>query len=304
MKAEIPASDVAAAGTYNVTVFYSGVSGGTSAARPFTVKMPSITSLSPGSVPAGNAAFTLTITGTNFLPASTVRWNDVNLVTTYVSPTQLKAEIPASDVTAAGTYSVTVFNSAASGGTSAARPFYVRLVPTITTITPASAPAGSSDLTLTVDGTNFLPTSTVRWNNTDRGTTYVSPTRLTASITAADLAASGAKMVTVTNPGVLGGSSNQKAFYVQLIPVISALTPPSAVHGGSAFILTIDGTNFLSTSQVRWNGVIRTTTYVSPTRLTAAITAADIMSVGQKSVTVFTPGSAGGTSSPKTFMVT
>ena len=49
--------------------------------------------------------------------------------------------------------------------------------------------AGSPSAVLTVDGTGFVRRSTVRWNGADRPTAFVSATRLTAQLTAADVAA-------------------------------------------------------------------------------------------------------------------
>ena len=305
VKAAIPASDLLAPGIVNVTVFNPDTLGGVSNATPFAIRIiPTISSVSPASAGAGGPDFTLTVNGTNFLPESVVRWNGVDKVTTYLSPAKLSAAIPAADIATPNISQVTVFNPGASGGTSRVRLFTVNAKPSISTITPGSAPAGSPTLTLTVDGTNFLSTSTVRWNNANRVTTYVSPTRLTTSITDADLTASGVKYVNVLNPGSLGGLSNTKIFYVQLIPTITSLTPSTVAHGGKAFILTVEGTNFLSTSRVKWNGVLKGTTYVSPTRLNASITAADILNAGQKPVTVINAGITGGTSDPVTFTVT
>lgn len=83
---------------------------------------PSLTSLSPDSVAAGSTAFTLTATGSNFTTDAVLNWNGVALTTTYVSATILKASVPASDVTTAGTASITIKNS---GGTSTAKTFYI-----------------------------------------------------------------------------------------------------------------------------------------------------------------------------------
>ncbi|MER3465584.1 MAG: hypothetical protein C4329_15405, partial [Chitinophagaceae bacterium] len=59
-------------------------------------------------------------------------------------------------------------------------------------------------------------------------------------------------------------------------PTTTSISPNNATAGGSAFTLTVNGTNFTNASTVRWNGSNRTTTFVSATQLTAAITAADI----------------------------
>ncbi len=89
-------------------------------------------------------------------------------------------------------------------------------------------------------------------------------------------------------------------------PAITSLMPSSALHGGSAFNLMVNGTNFTPSSTVNWNGTPRTTTYNSTMGLTAAISAADIASPGMASVTVVTTGGVYGggvTSSPMTFTI-
>ena len=64
--------------------------------------------LSPSSAAPGGAAFTLTVTGTGFVPGATVNWNGAPLATAYVSPTQVTASVPANLIAVAGTASVTV----------------------------------------------------------------------------------------------------------------------------------------------------------------------------------------------------
>ena len=88
------------------------------------------------------------------------------------------------------------------------------------------------------------------------------------------------------------------------IPTTTTLSPTSKTAGDAAFTLTVNGTNFVNgLSKVRWNGTDRTTTYVSTTQLTAAITTADIAPAGAASVTVFNPAPGGGTSNAQTFTV-
>jgi len=65
----------------------------------------------------------------------------------------------------------------------------------------------------------------------------------------------------------------------------------------------VTGTNFISSSVVRWNGGDRSTTFGSSTQLQAQITAADIGTAGTASVTVFNPAPGGGTSNAGTFTV-
>ncbi len=87
------------------------------------------------------------------------------------------------------------------------------------------------------------------------------------------------------------------------VPAITSLDPSSARSGGPAFTLTVNGTNFVSGSVVRWNGSDRVTTYVSSTRLTAAIPASDIGAAAAASVTVFNPSPGGGLSNSVSFPI-
>jgi hypothetical protein len=88
------------------------------------------------------------------------------------------------------------------------------------------------------------------------------------------------------------------------VPSISSIAPTSANAGGAAFTLTVNGASFISTSTVNWNGSARSTTEVSDTQLTAAISAADIASAGTAQITVVNPSPGGGTSSSLDFTIT
>ena len=88
------------------------------------------------------------------------------------------------------------------------------------------------------------------------------------------------------------------------VPAISALGPSSAAPGGGGFSMLVTGTGFLSgISTIQWNGAPRTTTFVSPTQLIAAILASDIASAGSAAVTVINSAPGGGTSAAVTFTI-
>jgi len=67
------------------------------------------------------------------------------------------------------------------------------------------------------------------------------------------------------------------------------LVPDSSVPGASAFVLTLNGTGFGPGSNVLWNGSQRPTTFISNTKLTAAISAQDIQTLGTGAVSVSNP---------------
>src|SRR5437879_6325309 len=72
---------------------------------------PSLTSLSPSSVTAGSSAFTLTVDGSGFFPQrAMVSFNGTALSTNFVSTGEVTATVPASLVSTAGIYPVTVSN--------------------------------------------------------------------------------------------------------------------------------------------------------------------------------------------------
>ena len=73
--------------------------------------------------------------------------------------------------------------------------------PVINSLEPSSATAGDPAFTLTVNGSDFIDGSVVQWDGSDRTTTFVSSSQLTADITATDIATDGTASVTVFNPG-------------------------------------------------------------------------------------------------------
>lgn len=103
-----------------------------------------------------------------------------------------------------------------------------------------------------------------------------------------------------TTAGTLNFNADWQA--IGAVPVITGL-PQALVAGAPGATLTVDGRGFAFRSVVRWNGADRPTTWVSPTRLTAQLTAADVASPGTAQVTVFTSPSGGGLSAPATATV-
>ena len=305
----VPAADIATAGTVNVTVTNPG-GGGTSNAQTFTINNPvnpgpTETSISPTSATAGGAGFSLTVNGTGFVSTSMVKFNGAAKATTFISATQLTAGITAADIATAGTASVTVTNPAPGGGISGALPFTINgAALSLVSIAPATATAGGTAFAMTLTGTGFVSGATVNFGSNPAITaSSVTSTQIVATIPAADIVTAGSVNVTVTNPAG-GGVSNPQVFSVtNPAPTEISIAPPSATAGGAAFTLTVNGAGFISTSVVKFNGVAKTTTFISSTQLTAAIAAADIATAGTATVTVTNPAPGGGTSSSIPFTI-
>lgn len=259
-----------------------------------------VSSLSPTAAYAGTQAFTLTVNGSTFTQQSTVLWNRTALPTTYISNTQLTAQVPAANIAASGSATVSV--SDPTYGASNTKIFTINPSPlTITSLSPATINAGSPAFTLTITGTSFSQ-SVVMWNGIAQQTTFVSATQLTSQIPAANVATPGSATITVSDPTY--GNSNSLAFTITPPPLaLNSVSPPKVTVGGPSFTLTALGTAFTGTSTVEWNGTALATTLVSSTELIAQVPASDISTTGTASVMVSDPNSPPGTTSAQTVTI-
>lgn len=87
----------------------------------------SMSSILPSTANNGDAPLKLTVNGSNFVAGSTVQWNGAARATTFVSPTQLVAAIPASDLANPGSAQVTV--AVPNAGVTGGLPFTINQAP-------------------------------------------------------------------------------------------------------------------------------------------------------------------------------
>ena len=71
--------------------------------------------------------------------------------------------------------------------------------PTIASLDPSTAQMGAADLTMTVNGTGFTPTSIIVFNGGDEPTTYVSATQVSTGVKPSTVGAAVAVPVKVRN---------------------------------------------------------------------------------------------------------
>ncbi len=172
-----------------------------------------LSSLSPASTPACGPAFTLTVNGSAFVSSAVVEWNGTPLTTTFVSVNQLTASVPAADIAAPGTVSITVKQNGVSS-TDALTFTITNPTPVLSSISPSSTDAGGPSFTLIAKGKAFLSSSTVDWNGSPLATTFVSASELKASVPAGLIATPGKAAVTVITPSPGGGTSSAKTFTI------------------------------------------------------------------------------------------
>ena len=172
----------------------------------------------------------------------------------------------------------------------------------LSTLSPSSAPTCSPAFVLTVTGSDFALGDSVTWDGNARSTTFVSSSRLDATIGAGDLTPGRSVPVAVRSPG--GGFSNMVAFTVNNPrPTLASVSPSAATGGGTGLALTLHGSDFVSNSAARWNGVNKTTTYVSATEIRTSLSASDLLIAGEYELSVTNPIPAGGASVDLAFAV-
>jgi hypothetical protein len=160
--------------------------------------------------------------------------------------------------------------------------------PSITTLSPNAVLAGSAGFTLNISGFDFGSDFIVKWNGSDRPTNYVNSNKLTASITATDIASAGTASITVTSGG---NSSNTATLTItgSAVPRITSLHPSSVVAGSNSFTLTVLGEGFTNHSKIQWNGIdLVTNPFSLPVDIEATIPASMISFPGLMDIRVLT----------------
>lgn len=309
LTAAVSTAQIASAGTISIRVMKPDTT--TSGTMQLTItggttSTFSLTSISPSSVAAGSAAFTLTATGVGFAANDVIALNGTGITTSFDSATQLHATVAASSVLSPGVISVSVLgaNNTSTNqlpltvtGTSAGVP------PTLTSLSPNSAPMGSATFTLTANGTGFVNGSQIVWNGTTMTTTFVSGTQLTTTIASSYLAAAGTATVFVLNPD--STVSNFLPFTITVspstVPTLTSISPTHCAVQSPGFTMTLTGFNFAAGAVAYFGTVALPTTVVSDTQLTAQVPASALMAIARVPVTVQNPSSAA--SNPLPFWV-
>src|SRR5207247_1687989 len=120
-------------------------------------------------------------------------------------------------------------------------------LPVLTNMIPFTATAGDAALTLNLNGSGFVKTSSVLWNGASLAAGFVTSTSLTATLPATNLQTAGFFTVAVLSGGPGGGLSTPLTFTVNNpAPHISNTVPVAAAKGGLTFTLTVNGSNFIT----------------------------------------------------------
>jgi hypothetical protein len=225
----------------------------------------SITALSPSNITAGSQQFTLTVTGSGFVTKTVVQWNGQTIATQVQTDANgnvlgITATVPSSLVAKPGTAFVNTLqphSGAGTNGLSNPLAFIINPpgnpLPAVSSLSPKCVVAGSAAFSLTVAGSNFLPTSDpsggsqVLWSAGGTQTTLASvsggsATQIQATVPSTLVATAGTASVSVFNPpapnsgtGNGGGGTSQTS-----LPVSIQTTPcPAGSARPTAAVQTI-----------------------------------------------------------------
>jgi WD40-like Beta Propeller Repeat len=281
---------------------------------------PTLTSISPTSISAGQPQFVLQVKGKNLVQQTQVIWTTSTgsvpiFQSIFVSTNELDVTVPSSLIQNPGTANISVTTPTPGGGTSpsSTQPPVVFTInpissptPQITSITPTAVTAAAGSVTIFVNGKNFVSQSTVAINNNNRTTGFQNSTQLQATVTSSDLAQPGTLQVTVTNPAPGGGTSNAVSLAVNTpIPVLSSISPISVVAGNTiSTTLAATGSGFITGyTTITLNGVPLTTSVANATTATSLLTPAQMLQGGDEKVVIVNSGPGGGQSDPLAFSV-
>ncbi len=235
--------------------------------------IPVLSAATPNGFSEGTT--TVTVTGSQFVYGAQISWNGALVPTTYVSSTQLVAQIAAPNP---GTFPLTVTNP--DPGSASALPLSMKVGPglVVLTLEPNSGTdvrvSNTLTLGLMVNGTDN-PAITLQVNgvaggnavvgtaiaNADGSITYTAPPVVPTPSNIVQLT-----ITSVDNPAV---SISQNISVMNPIPILTSATPMAFDPGPATIVLT--GQKFITGAQVLVNGSPVSTTFNSGTQVTANV---------------------------------
>jgi hypothetical protein len=299
----------------SVTIATAGGVG--TSAQLFTYNLPpSITGVTPSSAVVNGQDIPIIINGANFNinlnPAPTDVQSGVyfslsnsplaispssRISVQSVSPTQIRATISGTFNNMVGQRFITVLNA---DGQYVSFPFQLVQggTPTLTSITPNVTSASGVAFIATINGTNFFGSAGTTVTANGRSLTVLSANSNQLQILIpADL-----NQTPQTLTIVVRNSDGQQVQGTIVItdpgrPVLNSITPPRAVVGTSAIIVTIAGSGFFLNADVTFNNIplqVLSSPARSTTQIVAVIPASLLTNFGTFPIRVTNPGGFSG----------
>src|SRR6202166_4982684 len=201
----------------------------------------------------------------------------------------------------AGTYTASFTVTDSAGNTDPSPPVRTITVaseaaPVLSAVSPTVGGQGKSNLSVTLSGSNFLPSPTCGFGSgiTVNSCTQNSSTQITANINILSSAVTGSRNVTVTNTDGQSSTLNN-SFTVQAgssnpAPTITSVSPNTGLQGQSNITVTITGTNFLPNPSCDFGAeqglTVSACNYNSATKITATLSITSTAVVGGHNVII------------------
>jgi len=201
---------------------------------------PTVSSFTPA---CGSVGTSVTIRGNHFTGATRVEFTGVDQTAFDVeSDGKITTTVPSG----ATTGKIAVTNSDGTGTSVDDFTVSSSCAPTISGFSPMSGPVGTS---VTINGTNFVNTSAVKFNGMNASSFSWNPSGTQLTTTVPSGATTG--QISVTTPaGTATSSNNFTVTGTGALPTITSFSPTSGPVGTS---VTINGTNFTGATQVKFN---------------------------------------------------
>lgn len=224
-------------------------------------QVPTLINISPNSGSTAGGT-TVTLTGTDFLPGTTVTiggqpLSSVNIVNT----TTLTGVVPAY-VSGSLVKDVVVDNGFGTSTLSSGFT-YIATTPTVTGISPGTGSV-SGGTTVTISGTNFTPGTAVTVGGISMTSVTVVNSVTITGIMPAYISGPLAADVIVNN-GAGSGTLAGGFTYTPIAPTITSISPISGARSGSNTVISVFGTGFVPGTTVTVGGIAMTSVIVVDT---------------------------------------
>ena len=244
---------VAVSGRYNQALALSGEKDEVAFVQ-LPNPLPVLQTLAPMQAAAGSPALVVTLRGTGFTESSRAYFGETELVTRWLSATQLEADVTVALLASPASVPVTVRNPVPAGGTSNALAFTVGGAPVLASIQPDSTVADGQPKVLVLTGQNFANGANVLFGAATLPAGFQSSTSLVVTVPGSLTGAPGVVPVSVVNPG--GQVSNALPFTLTPAFAITGFTPATGPVGTAVAISGIGFDPVLSNNLVRFNGEV------------------------------------------------
>jgi len=239
------------------------------------ISSPTLTALAPSTTASGRA-FTLNLTGSGFLSQTRLSINgNAARVMGTTTGTTAAIEIPASLNNTSGTLRIRATNT---DGQFAELSYTIGQAarPNIVSINPRAVFVGTNGVTINVEGSGFFGPGfvTAFFGSNPINVTVLSPTRLTLTVPANFLTATGFPSILISN------SDAQSIGYVFSIlprveqgptPVITSYSPTTTTASSRAYSVVVNGSNFSRNALVTVRGTVVTPSVLDTNRFVVEI---------------------------------